>query len=352
MDIDVQQFNTLPRPQTLDCGAPNHWVIGSRRIDVLPPTDVVIFVMPQTVCGMVIGPLVDWPSMTRSEKAKCLAPRLIDAFINGSSYPSYSYSDDVEPLAPWTWTCVDEERCHIGGTCSSEESDAIDKMFSCIKPAVAQLAILPGDRSRCHGCGYSKEFLPDLRKCTGCLKAWYHSEECQFQHWGTHMPVCLVQGRKDDSSGAPPAHVKDSRLNALRYYNTVARTSPEAQVLMLSLNIAIPNAKASPDNGLFISHAAYIAGTPYRSPRPATDAEEDKLTRIQQMQETIRHNMEINCGTSHKDMMALVSKAPDTRLERDLYQVALTTMAMGYDASMTQLAARMENDKFAKVDLR
>ncbi|KAG8169432.1 hypothetical protein KVR01_000177 [Diaporthe batatas] len=91
----------------------------------------------------------------------------------------------------------------------------------------SQPDVTPGDATRCHGCAAAGDSFPEpLRRCSGCGKAWYHSQDCQRTHWKTHRPTCRANRPKKE--------------DAHRYLNTTARSSPEARELMRTVNHHFP----------------------------------------------------------------------------------------------------------------
>ncbi len=45
-------------------------------------------------------------------------------------------------------------------------------------------------RKQCANCGATSGGGVKLRKCAGCRRVRYCSQECQAQHWAQHKLVC------------------------------------------------------------------------------------------------------------------------------------------------------------------
>ncbi|KAJ0162667.1 hypothetical protein CTA2_4206 [Colletotrichum tanaceti] len=241
----------------------------------------------------------------------------------------------------------------------------------------APAAIL-GDTSRCHGCRLSSDkFSVPLKKCSACGKAWYHSQDCQRKHWKEHKPDCLANrpGRVSDSPFPDPLS-RFAANGAYEYYNDVARKSPEARSLLLSLRLdpassegtakplkrLVLTGQDSPENirllfgpnapkSMAEDHAeariealldpppgspayvmsAYNNDTDIpRSPRPATEAEHKKLRDIREMQEAIGNKIGAGKSPQRDDMKTILSSfGPNWPTKLPLYTLALNTMDQG-----------------------
>lgn len=271
MDDKVRSFNRLIRQQTTPSGLPNHWVFGVRQVPLQPPGDVVVAVHPLSSYILLsgLGPILS--SLNASDKAQALLSLLLDAFLRG---PNGQQSSDFPPFAPWTWAAEDpelvgplerclsqhgfvNELCRIGA-CSDDDKNILQAVWSRgyqamtsligrgIQSPPSQPTVIPVDTTRCHGCGVKGEsFSEPLKKCSACGMAWYHSKDCQRKHWKMHKPACLANrptntNTKSDSSASSTSAV-DSMGAALSYYNTTARSSPEAQALMKTLYLDFPS---------------------------------------------------------------------------------------------------------------
>lgn len=45
-------------------------------------------------------------------------------------------------------------------------------------------------RLKCAGCGAAEAAGQNFKKCSGCLKVYFCSRECQVANWKTHKPGC------------------------------------------------------------------------------------------------------------------------------------------------------------------
>lgn len=269
MEDTVRSFNKLLRPSTAPTGLPNHWVFGTRHIAVNPPGDLVLAVHPKSQFILQAGPVKILSLPTASAKAAAIIPLLLDLFIKGSESPGGRRPSDPEPFAPWTWSMDDPElvpaiaeglkRHGVLGElqnpsiCSNEERDLLDEvssrrtrlleqlmnMMGCSAAEAATVSVIPGDRSKCHGCGLGQEsFSQKLMGCSACSQAFYHSQTCQRQHWKQHKPTCLANRSSSNQPSASSATTTAyANMGAYDYYNTVARTAPDAQALLRSLKI-------------------------------------------------------------------------------------------------------------------
>lgn len=282
MDGTVRSFNRLARPRTTPSGLPNHWVFGVRHVPLEPPGDLVVAVHPRSEFFFQGGPGQILSLSNVTEKAQALLPLLLDAFIKGSQSPLGGQPTDPPPFAPWTWATEDpelakaledclsqhgvvNELCQVG-TCSEDDKSILEQAWSGVyqsmlnligrgaQPARSRPAISSGDTTRCHGCGMSGEsFSEPLKKCSACGKAWYHSQDCQRKHWKEHKPACLAQRPKntnahsnpDTGTSASTSSAAGSMADAHKYYNTTARSSPEAQALMKTLYLSFPSSPTS-----------------------------------------------------------------------------------------------------------
>ncbi|TDZ40046.1 hypothetical protein C8035_v004915 [Colletotrichum spinosum] len=165
-----------------------------------------------------------------SEKAEAMIPLLLDIFVAGERL-HFDTVSDFKPFAPASWFTTDDpelaaaitsELGRVGvaetlrhvSTCTAENEGVFEREWSdffsgtmellgdeprqreLVRQTFAKLPALKidlGDASRCHGCGRKCEtFLESLKKCTGCGKAWYHSQGCQRRHWRLHRQSCLA----------------------------------------------------------------------------------------------------------------------------------------------------------------
>lgn len=268
MDGTVRSFNRLVRPLATPTGLPNHWVFGVRHVPLQPPGDLVVAVHPRSNFVLQGGPGQILSSSNDSEKAQAILPFLLNAFIKGSQSPLGAQPTDPPPFAPWTWATEDpelakaleaclsqhgvvEELCRVE-ECSEDEKNILEQAWSGLyrnltgllgrdtQPARSHPPVNPGDATRCHGCGVSGEsFSEPLKKCSACGKAWYHSQDCQRRNWKEHKPTCLAQRPKNAPASSTSAG--GSKVDAHKYYNTTARSSPEAQALMRTLYLSFPS---------------------------------------------------------------------------------------------------------------
>lgn len=247
MEAKVRSFNNLPRPEMLPSGRfPSHWVFGVCHIDMNPSGDIVLALNPHSDYICQAGPAQILSLPTTREKAEATIPYLLAAF-NPAPLDS-----SAPTCAPWTWSTLEPDMaraiedglrkhgvkpalCKVG-VCTAEERDALEAARARFVGKMEELveradrgAAYPGDTTMCHGCVKTREcFFQPLKKCGRCGQAAYHSRECQKQHWPRHKRVCCAPG------SAP------SSLDAFGYYNSKARTDPEARALMSSLRLGGP----------------------------------------------------------------------------------------------------------------
>lgn len=269
MDEILNSFNRLPRPRTTPSGLPNHWVFAVRHVSLQPPGDVVLVIHPSdSTLRMGIGQVLS--ASNASEKARALLPLLLNAFVMGDQGPGSPPPVDQPLSAPWTWATEDSELAKALENCLSQhgfvnelcrvgivsrvDKDILDltwfptyRMLTALfdqggQSPRPQLPVASGDSTRCHGCGMSSEsFSEPLKKCSACGKAWYHLRDCQRKHWKEHKPACLANRPANTTAPDSSTSGGDSMMDALVYFNTTARSSPEALALIRTLYISFPS---------------------------------------------------------------------------------------------------------------
>lgn len=81
----------------------------------------------------------------------------------------------------------------------------------------SQPTVMPGDATRCHGCAAAGDsFSEPLKKCSGCGKAWYHSQDCQWNHWKAQKPTCLAS-RPKKANTVPSSNAEGNDFDAHKY---------------------------------------------------------------------------------------------------------------------------------------
>ncbi|KAK1980131.1 hypothetical protein LZ30DRAFT_595392 [Colletotrichum cereale] len=369
----VRSFNALPRPKTTPTGLPNHWVFGIRHVPIAPEEDIVVVAHPLSRYILSKGPARILSLPSASDKAKVLVPLLLDAFVTGHGSGGAPHRDP-EPFAPWKWGVDDPELAaatvaelrHLGvkdALCSIEECSAGDKEIL--------------DDSRCHGCGSNREsFTEPLKKCSACGQAWYHSQDCQRQHWKRHKKACLANRSGDNRSSANelPASIW---MEACTYYNQVARKSPDTQPLLRSLRLDPASNEGTPkllrrlviagqdsteniqrlfgpsslstmmkedhENARLEVLLDPPRGSPSynfralhddpsltRSVRPPTEAEQQRLQEVRDMQQRIRDKVGAGKSPSSDDMKSILTTlGPEWPTKLSLYMMAANTMDQG-----------------------
>ncbi|KAK3378682.1 hypothetical protein B0T24DRAFT_137668 [Lasiosphaeria ovina] len=387
MEAKVRSFNNLSRSKKLPSGLlPNHWVFGVCHVDIHPPGDLVLAVNPQSEYLNQAGPAQILSLPTTREKAEATIPYLLDAFVNptpiGPSVPTF---------APWTWSTLDPDMaqaiedslkkhdvkpalCKVG-VCTAEERDILEtaraKLLSKLTEFSEDIepdAVGPGDSTKCHGCGMSREcFFQPLKHCARCGEAFYHSRECQKKHWKHHKPTCCAPG-------ATPS------LDAYDYYNMKAPTDPEARALMSSLRLeghpnrggtALPlhrlvlTGQDTPEKMRLLFGPQYEStlkedhekarigclldpppGSPWhilnasmddhsfvRSLRPATEAEKQEVEEVREIQALIRLRVGAGKSPSSADMQAILKTfGPNWPAKLQTYTLAANTIDQGVPA--------------------
>ncbi|KAK1992388.1 hypothetical protein LX36DRAFT_588524 [Colletotrichum falcatum] len=373
MEQTVRSFNALSRPRTTPTGLPNHWVFGVRHVPIRPEGDLVVVVHPLSSYLLSSGPAQILSLTSASDKAKALVPLLLDAFLKGNG-SSGALSQTSEPFfAPWSWEVDDPDL--VSAIASELKKHGVKNALCSIGACSAQdRAIL--DKSKCHGCGaHHASFAEPLKKCSACGLAWYHSQDCQRQHWKQHKKACLAARLAPNPSpaaslGANPA------LDPHTYYNQVARRSPDAQQLLRALRLdpASTEGMAKPLRRLILAgqdspeniqrlfgpgslgamkqehESARIEvlldpprGSPSynmnafsddpslpRSVRPPTEDEQQKIQEVRDMQERIRREVGAGNSPSTGDMMTILTPfGPDWTAKLPLYTLAANTMDQG-----------------------
>lgn len=252
MEDKVRSFNNLPRPKQTPTRLPNHWVFGVCHVDLNPPGDLLLAVHPESRYVKQAGPAQILSLTTTSDKAEAAVLYLLDAFA------ARGYDPDEPLVAPWSWSTLDAdtaraleeslknhgvraELCKVG-VCTADERAILEEAREGLMDTMLQtmgyrprqpVAVDPGDFSKCHGCGMSKEcFFQPLKKCARCEQAYYHSRDCQKSHWKRHKPTCSPADAATASASA-----STSDLDAHKYYNTKAFADPNARELLHSLHL-------------------------------------------------------------------------------------------------------------------
>ncbi|KAK3309256.1 uncharacterized protein B0T15DRAFT_391441 [Chaetomium strumarium] len=361
MDVKVHLFNILPRPEKAptDDSVPNHWVFGVCHLDIPPSADIVLAVNPHIRNYLLragSGQIISLP--TTREIAEATIPHLLDAFLEPT--------EGIPAFAPWTWST-------LGPNMAQAIEDALRSLG--VRPELCNVGpntVRPGDVTKCHGCGLSREcFFQPLQPCGRCGTAFYHSRECQEKHLEHHEHACLAPG---------------STLDADTYYNTMAPFDPEAWALMSSLRLEwhpnrsliacaseppppppppgpppprdsdsfsslplhrlIITGQDTPENMRLLFGPQYEStlkepyekfrigllldpppGSPWhamdadlgmddpflvRSLRPATEAEKQKVEEVREMQALIRQRVDTGKSPSLADMHAILTMAVNT----------------------------------------
>ncbi|KXH28088.1 acyl-CoA dehydrogenase domain-containing protein [Colletotrichum salicis] len=363
MERAVRGFKTLGRSKTTPSGLDNKWVFGIRHIDLNPPGDLVLAVHPVSRFVLQDGPTQILSQPTERDRARAAVISLLQAFSKGSLGAEHA------AFAPWSWSTDSSELAAAIGpelaavgisgglenvtVCSTQEKEISEKHGR--RPGAdtaASSAVSPGDSSKCHGCSLSSEnFSSPMKKCSVCLKAWYHSQDCQRSHWKEHRPTCVANRPKtqapEDPSATPSSEV------AYNYYNDVARKSPKGQALMRSLHLdpisthkglALPlrrlaiTGKDTPENMQVLFGPTFLSqknelertgleilldaprGSPVHQMQKFDDAGGDHLTRAvrppsQTEQETMKEVREIQKKVQRK---IGVGNSPDSGVMREI----------------------------------
>ncbi|KAF6807017.1 hypothetical protein CSOJ01_08440 [Colletotrichum sojae] len=381
MEDLVRSFNLLRRPETSPSGLPNHYVFGVRQIPLDQPSNMVLAVNPQSRFLFTDGPdkILSLPSV--SARVEVVIRLLLEMFINGID-PENSLVTKEEP----------NELCRVG-TCSAEESQILDESHTVLLEKFSEALglnlaplpqdVAPGDPSRCHGCRRMGEnFSAPLWKCSACQQAWYHSQDCQRNQWKEHKPTCLANRAApapNQKASGPSMSSSNSKSIASAYYNKVAHLTAEGQALIRSLSLKYPPTRTAPE-GLrkplrrlvlagkdtpenlkllfgpnwssqakeyedarmevpidpprgspsYAMNAYHDNGAPPSTPRPASDAEREKVAQIRGLQAKIRERVGAGKAPSWDDREAiLLSFGPNWPEHLQTYMLATNTMDQG-----------------------
>lgn len=283
MEDTLSLFNRLTRPRMTPSGLPNHWVFGVRHAPLQSRDgDVVVVVHPYSNFSRRLRNGLVLFASNASEKARALLPLLLSAFVLREEFPGSPQPVDPLSFAPWTWATEDpelakalesclsqrgfvNELCRVG-ICSQSQKDILEAIWSpTYRKLIAvfdqgglsaslQPYVVPGDNTRCHGCGMSgKIFLEPLKKCSACGKAWYHSQGCPRKHWKQHKPECLANrpGNTTTPDSSILVWAPGRMIDALLHYHIIARSSPEAQALMRTMYLSFPSSLTEGDHVSF-----------------------------------------------------------------------------------------------------
>lgn len=93
------------------------------------------------------------------------------------------------------------------------------------------------------------------------------------------------------------------------------------------IDILLDPPRGSPS---YASHSCFDDKALGRSPRPATDAEQRKITQVREMQEAIRQRVGAARRPSKEDMMAILTgPGPNWTAKLPMYTLAANTMDQG-----------------------
>lgn len=277
MERAVRNFKTLSRSEKMPTGLDNNWVFGVRHIDLKPPGDMVVAVHPASRLLLQGHPTQIIFRSSERERAKATVTALLQAFFRGSVGADYA------PFAPWGWSTDNPELADTIGlelaaagisgglenvrVCSAKEKMILEEVWSEIRDllmcfsggdwsepdtdtqgssgrAAAPSVVSPGDSSKCHGCALASEtFSSPMKKCSGCQKAWYHSQDCQRSHWKKHKGICVA------NRPVPAPSTTSLRMDpTFNFYNNIARKShcgPSISILSQSAQEWICHSDAS-----------------------------------------------------------------------------------------------------------
>lgn len=105
MAVDVETYNSLPRPKLSPSGAvPNHWHFSIRHVPLEPPGDLLFILNPGSRYIHVEGPVPVLSSQPLAVQANIIAPLLVKAFVSGMGAPS-----STPRSAPYTWSTTNME---------------------------------------------------------------------------------------------------------------------------------------------------------------------------------------------------------------------------------------------------
>ncbi|KAJ4419576.1 hypothetical protein N0V82_004879 [Gnomoniopsis sp. IMI 355080] len=220
---DMWRFNNIRRPKTVGTRQ-NHWIISVGQLPLDPPGDFLLVVAPAQHYLYVAGPAQFLSSPDDLITAESLILPLLKLFLRGGEPSRYGLRRDPPPLAPWSWsTCRGEKNMELGQAvakrlihygvllnlqeirvCTPMQEKWVQEVWSKLYHIVVELkgGLLPRDASRCHGCGLSSvNLLEPLVECLSCNSAFYHSADCQSEHWMRHQVSCIASRDAAISSG-------------------------------------------------------------------------------------------------------------------------------------------------------
>ncbi|KAK0701892.1 hypothetical protein B0T26DRAFT_877162 [Lasiosphaeria miniovina] len=256
----VSEFNDLPRPEKRPDGSLNHWVFGACHfyLDSDSPADIIIAVYPQSEDFNMDRPGMMVSMETGSAQAEATVPYLLAAFLD--------YNQDIPnhppPSAPWTWSILDADKAQA------------------VQDVLEKHGVRPENKA-------AKD--PDARALLKSL----HLESCPVdQMLNLHLPLrCLVLAGQDIP--------KNLELLFGPHYEQGVKKDHEN----MRIECLLDPPPGSP------SHAKYAttdAASLNQSLRPATEAEQERVKEVRDIQERIRKRRAEGEPPSQEDTLAIL----------------------------------------------
>lgn len=204
-----RSFDNLPRPRASPNRQINRWILSAQELPVDPPDYFVLAILPGE-CYIQAGPAEIQSTSNGAEKFETFASLILQAFTSSERIFVPNMQKEYVPVKPWSWATDDVELAralrailrrhavrvsllHSPRMCTQEENTMLRDVWSKLCHIMVDMMgpkDIPGDVSRCYGCGMSADGVSKpLLACEDCNKAFYHSPDCCIQHRSHHEPT-------------------------------------------------------------------------------------------------------------------------------------------------------------------
>lgn len=239
-------FDNLPRPRASPNRQMNRWILSAQKLPVDPPGYFVLAILPGE-CYIQAGPADIQSTSTEAEKFETFASLILYAFASSERISITNIAKTIVPFKPWSWATEDIELARAIRAilrrhgvrrsllyspilCSQDEKRILQDVWAILGHIMTDMMgpkDIPGDVSRCYGCGMNADSVPEpLLACEDCNKAFYHSPDCRIQHRNQHEPLCCAYRVINNTDMDPHALIRN-----------VSSMSPQAQFLLRSLHL-------------------------------------------------------------------------------------------------------------------